>query len=130
MEIGDFDDLVDDASEFKSRDRCSKWIRPVKVCLCDHIGFVHFIVPLMGITQVSWELELIIQYYSDMSIFLCLLCTPFLCVSNKIQIRKESHSSHSNQVFRYHYTGILFNLYLISLARNLKMYLLISGKHK
>ena len=45
MEIGDFGDLVDDASEFKSRDRCPKCIRPVKVCLCDHIGFVHFSTP-------------------------------------------------------------------------------------
>ena len=40
MEIGDFDDLVDDQSEFKSRERCDRCIRPVKVCLCAHIGFV------------------------------------------------------------------------------------------
>ena len=45
MELGiGFDELVDDQSEFKSRDRCVRCVRPVKVCLCQHIGFVYSFV--------------------------------------------------------------------------------------
>ena len=55
MELGiGFDELVDDQSEFKSRDRCPRCVRPVKVCLCEHIGFVLYNVLVCDFSSLSY----------------------------------------------------------------------------